>query len=86
MVLNSMSLEGTVEEYEAVVDRHAQTNVQSSSLDWDTIVDKLESELGWTHEGACAVAGLARSYGAFMLRNALALAKVLGVEDGELGY
>jgi len=86
MVLNSMSLDGTVEEYEAVVDRHIQTNVPLSSLDWDAIVDKLESELGWTHEGACAVAGLARSYGEFMLRNAIALANVLGVEDGELGY
>lgn len=86
MVLNCMLFEGTVEEYEAVVDRHVQTNVQPSSLDWDMIVDKLESELGWTHEGAFAVAGLLRSYGAFMLRNALALAKVLGVEDGELGY
>jgi len=86
MVLNGTSLEGTVKEYEAVVGTHVQANVQPSSLHWDTIVKKLESELGWTHEGACAVARLARSYGAFMLRNAMSLAKALGVEDGELGY
>jgi len=86
MVLNGILLEGTVKEYEAVVDKHFQTDIQPDSLDLDTIVDKLESELGWTREGAYAVAELARNYGAFMLRNALALAKTLGIEDGELGY
>jgi len=32
------------------------------------------------------VVGLARDYGTFMLRNALALAAALEIEDGALGH
>jgi hypothetical protein len=39
----------------------------------------------WTQEGAAQVAALSREYGAFVLRNALALATALGIEDGLLG-
>ena len=40
----------------------------------------------WSEVGAAAVVGLAGDYGAFMLRNALALAVALDVEDGRLGF
>jgi len=42
--------------------------------------------MDWTQDGAEQVASLARNYGAFVLRNALALAISLEIEDGEFGY
>jgi hypothetical protein len=55
-------------------------------INWPRIETKLHNEMEWTQEGAAHVAALARDYGAFVLRNALALALSLGVEDGKLGY
>jgi hypothetical protein len=49
MVWNDISLDGTVEEYGAIIAGHIRGNMQPSSLDWSTIVEKLESEHGWTH-------------------------------------
>jgi hypothetical protein len=46
----------------------------------------LMSQAEWTEEGAQALILLVRNYGAFMLRNALALAEALNIEDGALGY
>jgi hypothetical protein len=40
----------------------------------------------WTEHGARAIVSLASQYGAFMLRNALALAVALDKEDGDLGF
>ncbi|NNM84883.1 MAG: hypothetical protein HKL96_03880 [Phycisphaerales bacterium] len=40
----------------------------------------------WTPEAADELLFLAREYGAFMLRNALALAAALEIEDGRAGY
>ena len=40
----------------------------------------------WTPQAADALIDLARRYGVFMLRNALALAVALDIEDGSLGY
>jgi hypothetical protein len=75
-------LERTVEEYEAVLSARSRGN----ALEWGEVEVILERDLAWTHEGACEISRLARKYGAFMMRNALAVATVLGVEDGELGY
>jgi len=55
-------------------------------IDWTRVEAKLHNEMEWTQEGAAHVAALARDYGVFVLRNALALAISLGIEDGELGY
>lgn len=52
---------------------------------WVRVEETLEREMEWTQDGAANIAALARKYGAFMLRNALVLASVLGIEDGELG-
>ncbi|MHC4647533.1 MAG: hypothetical protein ACYTBJ_18760 [Planctomycetota bacterium] len=75
-------LERTVEEYEAVFN----TGGRGSALEWGEVELLLERDLAWTHEGACEISRLAREYGAFMMRNALAVATVLGIEDGELTY
>jgi hypothetical protein len=53
-------------------------------INWTRVESKLQNKMEWTSEGAAHVAALARDYGAFVLRNALALATVLEVEDGAL--
>ncbi|MDR3553943.1 MAG: hypothetical protein P4L55_04235 [Syntrophobacteraceae bacterium] len=50
-----------------------------------TLVEPLCKLGDWTERGAAEIVRLVRDYGAFMLRNALALAVVLGKEDGDLG-
>jgi len=55
-------------------------------IDWKQVEAKLHNEMDWTQDGAEQVASLARNYGAFVLRNALALAISLEIEDGEFGY
>ncbi|MDD5673131.1 MAG: hypothetical protein PHC61_03120 [Chitinivibrionales bacterium] len=50
------------------------------------IIKKLVKSAGWTTNGADDLFTLANSYGAFMLRNALALALVIGKEDGDKGF
>jgi hypothetical protein len=72
----------TLEEYETVFD----IDKRGDAVEWGEVQARLERELSWTPEGACEIARLAREYGAFMLRNALAVAKVLGIEDGGFGY
>ena len=48
--------------------------------------EALVSKANWTSEGARELVDIARKYGAFMLRNALALAIALGIEDGTSGF
>ncbi len=55
-------------------------------IDWARVEAKLHNKMEWTQEGAAQIAALSRDYGAFFLRNALALAVSLGIEDGEFGY
>lgn len=55
-------------------------------IDWTRVEAKLQNEMEWTQQGTTHITALARDYGAFFLRNALALALSLGIEDGELGY
>jgi hypothetical protein len=72
----------TIQEY---VDVFTQPK-REQRIDWTRVETKLQNEMEWTKEGAAHVAALARDYGAFVLRNALALALSLGIEDGELSY
>ena len=46
----------------------------------------LTKDADWTSEAASRLLELAETYGSFMLRNALAISLVLGIEDGELGF
>lgn len=51
----------------------------------NAIEEALCQDHDWTAEGAGTILSLANGYGAFILRNALALALALGKEDGDLG-
>ena len=72
----------TIQEYTSIFRPHKK----GKQIDWIQIETKLHNEMEWTQEGAVQVAALVRDYGEFVLRNALALAVSLGIEDGELGY
>lgn len=49
------------------------------------VIGALVSQSEWTERGAREVVQLARRYGWSILRNALALAEALDIEDGESG-
>jgi hypothetical protein len=61
-------------------------NDDDTTPDDAEIVRRLKEQHDWTDIAAEALIMLARQYGAFMLRNALALAIVMDTEDGELGF
>ncbi|MCK4824765.1 hypothetical protein KA005_53930 [bacterium] len=77
-------IESTVSEYRKLSE--SKKMKPCGELDTDRIVSILSNNHDWTHQGAHAIVCLANEYGAFMLRNALALAIVLGREDGNLGF
>jgi hypothetical protein len=52
----------------------------------DSLEEALIYEAEWTAEAAEHLLHLATEYGSFMLRNALAIALALDIEDGELGF
>lgn len=70
---------GLVAEYQALFQ---EVDVQSP----DVLEDVLVHAGAWTPEAAGHLTYLARAYGSFMLRNALAISLALGIEDGELGF
>ena len=49
----------------------------------EQIVGTLVANADWTERGAREVLQLARRYGTSILRNALALAEAMGIEDGD---
>lgn len=71
-------------EYETLV--LESTSPGDNNIDWKRLQGQLSDTAEWTEEGAVHLVNLSRSYGAFMLRNALALAVAAGIEDGELGF
>jgi hypothetical protein len=61
--------------------------LRSASEDEPAAIERaLVADADWTPLAAQHLVRLAKDYGAFMLRNAAALATALGVEDGELGF
>ncbi len=66
-------------EYEALIDE-----VGPAATD-DQIIAALVLGSDWTPRGAAAILDLARTYGTSILRNALALAWAMKVEDGDSG-
>jgi hypothetical protein len=66
-------------EYASMV-KHFGVQRQSSDL-----VKALVEQCDWTSRGAEIVVMLAQQYGMFVLRNALALAAALEIEDGASG-
>lgn len=51
----------------------------------DALIRALVKQADWTEEGAQAVINLAQQYGTSVLRNALALAEALRINDGSSG-
>jgi hypothetical protein len=76
-----------VEEYETLVAEIGGTvDHNSSQRQLDRIRQSLITHADWTPEAANHLLHLATNYGAFMLRNACALAIAMKVEDGDLGF
>ncbi len=66
-----------VEEYRIILEN-------TDSL--DSLEGALVREGDWSGQAATHLLTLAKLYGSFMLRNALAISLVLEVEDGELAF
>ena len=77
-------LKSTIAEYERLV--QGVGSQEAAQMRDAHIANRLSLSCDWTERGAEVIVGLTRDYGAFMLRNALALAIVLGREDGRLGF
>jgi len=77
-------LGSAVREYRGLL---ASSEVDGTELvDMNRLVEHLSRAHDWSEEGARVIVTLADEYGAFMLRNALALALALGKEDGDHGF
>lgn len=79
-------LESLIAEYEGLLvnSKHSESTVAGENL--RSAVCVLTKSADWSLRGAKEIARLVDDYGAFMLRNALAVAIVLGMEDGELEF
>jgi hypothetical protein len=85
MERETMLLKNTVGEYRGIMVGIEGRKVSEAYLEWSEVQDRLRADADWTEKGAGQISRLARRYGSFVLRNALALAIVLNIEDGELG-
>jgi hypothetical protein len=72
------NVSGLVREYQSVVN-------ELSANDLGSLEKHLVNDAEWTDRGAKELIYLANHYGSFVLRNALALSIVLGIEDGNSG-
>lgn len=77
-------LDFLVSEYKSLLSENPSKTDQNSCHK-EHIIKNLTKSADWTPRGASEILSLANNYGAFMLRNALALAVALGKEDGALG-
>jgi hypothetical protein len=76
-------LESAISEYKGLVPVNFKEGLSPAIK--DRLISALSREHDWTEEGAASIVSLASDYGAFVLRNALALAIALDIEDGALG-
>jgi hypothetical protein len=77
--MNELMTDTLVAEYETII---ADLGAQATD---EQIVHALVEQADWTERGALAIVTLAREYGSAVLRNALALADAMGIDDGEAG-
>ncbi|HRQ73973.1 MAG TPA: hypothetical protein PLU35_13185 [Phycisphaerales bacterium] len=77
--MSAAMTEALLSEYETII-----TSVGADATD-ETISASLVRDAAWTEHGAREVLRLARTYGTSILRNALALASAMQIEDGEAG-
>ena len=78
-------VDSLISEYETVLGKRELKDAQDA-YDESGIVKELSVSADWSITGARELLRLADIYGAFMLRNALAIAVVLGKEDGSEGF
>ena len=75
-------LAGLPDEYATLIGQSERDPVPDTEFNRDQIIATLVSEADWTHRAAEHLVELVETYGSFVLRNATALAIVLGKEDG----
>jgi len=80
----SKLLQSAVSEYKGLL--APAGGKELTRLDTYRLARDLSSAHDWTDQAAHAIVSLANDYGAFMLRNALALAIALNKEDGDLRF
>jgi hypothetical protein len=77
--MNELMTDTLVAEYETIL-----TDLGAEATD-EQIIRALVERGDWTEQGAREVLQLARRYGTSILRNALALAAAMQIEDGNAG-
>ena len=78
-------VDSLISEYETVLGKRALKHAEGVYNE-SGILKELSVSADWSISGARELLNLADKYGAFMLRNALAIAVVLGKEDGSEGF
>jgi hypothetical protein len=86
MIREGAHLESLVSEYEGLLVTGTGTERTLAREELRLVPAALCKYGDWSERGADEIARLVMDYGAFMLRNALAVAIVLGKEDGDLGF
>ena len=87
MIDDSAEINGLVEEYKTLLQECDPNNrLAEDGLARDRLAGALAESADWTCQGAEALVHVVEDYGSFMLRNALALAIAMKIEDGQLGY
>ena len=84
MALHDLDATPLMDEYRTLV--LESLGSKGGKVDWHKLGRELVHTAEWTDEAAAHLLNLARNYGAFMLRNALALAVAAEIDDGELGF
>ena len=84
MGMDATSVKSLVEEYKTLCTDISFPRPISDEIAWQKITELLHQKGEWTLQGSEHVIHLAKTYGSFVLRNALALAIVLDIEDGSL--
>ena len=76
-------LDSLVSEYKSLLYESLPKNYRKKYNE-EHIIANLTKAADWSGRGASEILSLANNYGAFILRNALAIAVALGKEDGTL--
>lgn len=84
MIDQTALLRSAISEYDSTVNSASRKSARK--VNPEQLAQALCKHHDWTDRGARAIVSLANEYGAFMLRNALALAIVLDKEDGDLEF
>jgi hypothetical protein len=78
-------VDSLISEYKTILG-NGEFKDAEGGYDESGILKELSVAADWSTPGARELLKLADKYGAFMLRNALAIAVVLGKEDGSEGF